>query len=71
MPNEVEGLWDVKDLCTRLRVARSTVYDWVHMGYIPHVRLGACVRFRPSEVTEWVRAQAQPGRMQRSIDVEV
>jgi excisionase family DNA binding protein len=68
---EVEVLWDVRELSTRLRVARSTVYEWVHMGYIPHVRLGACVRFRPSEVGAWVRAQAQPGRAQRSIGVEI
>lgn len=67
MPTEVEILWDVWELCARLRVARSTVYDWVHMGYIPHVRLEGCVRFRPSEVAEWVRAQTQPGRSHRGL----
>jgi excisionase family DNA binding protein len=71
MHQEVESLWDVRELCTRLRVARSTVYDWVHMGYIPHVRLRTCVRFRPSDVAEWVRSQAQPGRASRVPEVEV
>jgi excisionase family DNA binding protein len=49
MPQEPESLWDVPELCGRLRVARSTVYDWVSQGFIPHIKLVGSVRFRPSE----------------------
>jgi excisionase family DNA binding protein len=60
-----EALWDVRQVAERLRVARSTIYDWVITGYIPHVRLGTAVRFRPSDIEAWVQSQANPGRQQR------
>jgi excisionase family DNA binding protein len=40
MPQEPESLWDVPELCGRLRVARSTVYDWVSQGFIPSYQIG-------------------------------
>jgi len=70
MPQEPEALWDVPELCAKLRVARSTVYDWVHLGFIPHVRLGGCVRFRPSEIGRWLDQQAKPGRTRRVPDIQ-
>lgn len=62
---EPEQLWSVQELCARLRVARSTVYDWVSQGFIPHVRLVGCVRFRPSEIATWIDRQAKPGHSSR------
>ena len=71
MPTEIEALWDVRDLCAQLRVGRSTIYDWVHMGYIPYVRIGDCVRFRASDIQEWINQQAKPGRRERIPTGEV
>jgi excisionase family DNA binding protein len=71
MVREPEPLWDVAELCGQLRVARSTVYDWVHMGFIPHIRMGGCVRFRPSDIAVWIDQQASPGRARRVPAVEV
>jgi excisionase family DNA binding protein len=71
MLQEPEGLWDVPELCGRLRVARSTVYDWVSQGFIPHVKLIGCVRFRPSEISRWLDQQAKPGRSSRVPEVQV
>jgi excisionase family DNA binding protein len=41
--------------------ADSTIYLWVQQGYIPHVRLGRCVRFSLREVQEWLAQAAKPG----------
>jgi excisionase family DNA binding protein len=69
---EVEALWTVDDLCTILKIARSTAYEWTHQARIPHVKLnGGTVRFRPSEVMEWVNQQRKPGRLSRVPKVEV
>jgi excisionase family DNA binding protein len=71
MPQEPESLWDVPELCGRLRVARSTVYDWVSQGFIPHIKLVGSVRFRPSEIATWLDKQAKPGRASRVPEVLV
>jgi excisionase family DNA binding protein len=42
--------------------ANSTIYLWVQQGYIPHVRLGRCVRFNLRDVQEWLAQAAKPGR---------
>ena len=65
MSVDIESLWGVQELCDRLRVKPSTVYSWVHLGYIPHVRLGSCVRFRPTDVAAWLNHHVRPGRMTR------
>jgi hypothetical protein len=54
-----------------LRVARSTGYDWVSQGFIPHIKLAGSVRFRPSETATWLDKQAKPGRASRVPEVLV
>lgn len=71
LTTQLEPLWDVKTLCRHLGVARSTVYEWVQIGFIPHVRMGGVVRFRPSDIGAWVNKQASPGRPHRVPAVEV
>jgi excisionase family DNA binding protein len=69
--NDIEILLDVQELCTRFKVARSTVYGWIHQGYIPHVHLGAAVRFKPSTIQQWLVQQEQAGRAERVPEVQV
>jgi excisionase family DNA binding protein len=71
---EVLGLPRVvtaKQLAAAIQVAESTIYEWVHQGYIPHVRLGRCVRFNLGEVQAWFDQHAKPGRHHRIPAVEV
>jgi excisionase family DNA binding protein len=32
----------------------STIYQWTHIGYIPHFKLGRFVRFRESDILKWL-----------------
>jgi excisionase family DNA binding protein len=50
---------NVEELTQYLRVKRSTIYDWVHKSSIPHYKLGRLVRFRESEVNEWLKTKRQ------------
>jgi len=48
-----------------LGVRKSTIYQWTHQGYIPHVKLGKLVRFREKKVMEWIEKRSCVGRLKR------
>lgn len=53
-PIHGEGLLDVKEVCERLRVQPSWVYEKTRQGVMPHVRVGTYIRFRWHEVDAWL-----------------
>ena len=50
-----EGWVGVEDVATHLRVAKDSVYRWVNTKGFPAHRVGRLLRFRLSEVDEWVK----------------
>ena len=50
-----EGWVDVADVAAHLRVNKDSIYRWVHTKGFPAHRLGRLLRFRLSEVDEWVK----------------
>jgi len=58
---------EVADL---LSVRKSTIYQWTHQGYIPHVKLGKFVRFNQDKVMEWVERRSNTGRINKRIFVK-
>lgn len=71
MSTQPEELWTAGEISRAFKIARSTVYQGVHEERIPHIRLGACVRFRPGVVQEWLEQQAIRGRAERVPDMAV
>jgi excisionase family DNA binding protein len=57
-PDEVADLLGVK---------KSTIYQWTRQGFIPHVKLGRCLRFREARVLEWVEKRSEAGRIHRGV----
>jgi excisionase family DNA binding protein len=56
------------DVCALLKVTKDWLYDQVQARRIPHVRLGRHLRFRRSEVLDYVRANSvaqdvEPGHL--------
>ncbi len=45
----------VKAAAAFLGVSRSLVYAWVERKQVPHYRLGRSIRFRLSELDEWLK----------------
>ena len=45
----------VKELAEYISVKPSTIYQWVHEGYIPHYKIGGCVRFNIEEIERWIK----------------
>ncbi len=52
-----------------LNVKESTIRKWTHYGFIPHVKLGRCVRFQESEIEGWLRERAEKGRSSMTPDI--
>lgn len=50
----MERLLTAKQVSELIEVKPSTVYQWVHAGLIPHVKLGKSVRFKKDELFRWI-----------------
>jgi len=37
-----------------LKVKVSTIYQWTHQRFIPHIKVGRFVRFREDEIETWL-----------------
>jgi len=61
-------LLTVEQVADRLSVAKSTVYAWIHMRRLRHVKLGRSVRFRPTDIEQLVEESIQEPE-EVSIDV--
>lgn len=59
------------EIAEKLGVKKVTIYQWTHIGYIPHFKLGRFVRFRESDVLQWLESRARAGRRKRAIDLEL
>jgi len=57
-----EPLMTVEDLAAFLRLRRSTLYELVRAGRVPHVRLGRHIRFERSEIARWLTEQHKKER---------
>ncbi|MBW1804091.1 MAG: helix-turn-helix domain-containing protein [Deltaproteobacteria bacterium] len=49
----------------------STIYQWTHIEYIPHMKLGRFVRFKEKDVLKWLESQSKTGRKTKVIDIEL
>ena len=45
-----------------LCVSKPTIYRWVHLGYIPHHKLGGSVRFCRKSIETWLQERETAGR---------
>lgn len=57
----MEKLLTVHEISDLLGVKPSTVRKWVHLGFIPHVKLGRAVRFEKKAIEEWVSEKSREG----------
>jgi nitrogen PTS system EIIA component len=65
----MEPLLTVEEIAKYLKVQPSTIYQWTHQGYIPHIKIGNLVRFRVSQIDEWLEKKANNGRPTSRVQV--
>ena len=49
-----EGWVDIAEVAVHLQVTKDSIYRWVYEKEFPAHRVGRLLRFRLSEVDEWV-----------------
>lgn len=67
---EVERLLTPKQVSEMLQVDLSTVYLWTHTEFIPHYKLGRCVRFENQAIKDWLERRRQNGRIKLKYPTE-
>jgi len=67
----IERLLTVGQVADWLQLKPRTIYQWVHEGFIPFIKLGALVRFDQASISVWVKKREASGRKGRRIEVEV
>jgi excisionase family DNA binding protein len=67
----MDRLLNVDQVAEWLQVKPRTIYQWVHEGYIPVIKLGALVRFDQSSIGKWLRTRETIGRAGRRLDLDI
>ncbi|MBN1995969.1 helix-turn-helix domain-containing protein [candidate division KSB1 bacterium] len=52
-----EGLIDIRELCRILKFKDSYIYHLTHEKKIPYYKVNGHLRFRLSDIEEWLRSQ--------------
>jgi len=65
----VNRLLTASEMAEILGVKPSTIYQWTHQRFIPHVKLGRLVRFNLEKVMKWVEKKESNGREKRKVEV--
>jgi excisionase family DNA binding protein len=60
------GFLNVRTIARYLRLQPSTVYSLVEEKKVPHYRIGRQIRFRRSEVDEWME-----GQREAAVDIKI
>jgi excisionase family DNA binding protein len=56
----IEHLLTPHETAEYLGVRVNTIRTWARRGQIPVQRVGRCLRFSPTELTDWLATQARP-----------
>ena len=62
----METYWKVNEVAAALQISAQTVYRYVANGEIPFHKLNRAVRFKPSEIENWIESRIEsrmPGAM--------
>jgi excisionase family DNA binding protein len=54
----LEDLLTPEEVCSLLRIKKQRLYEWVHFGQIPYVKVGRFLRFSRSKITEWINSRS-------------
>lgn len=67
----MDRLLTVDQVAEWLQVKPRTIYQWVHEGYIPVIKLGSLVRFDEASIGKWLRTRETTGRAGRRLEVDM
>src|SRR4029079_12877093 len=57
----IDDLWDANDVARYIKASRSWVYHQAEAGKLPHLRVGALLRFNPARAKAFAHGEADRG----------
>ena len=57
----MKPLLKAKQAAARLTIGSRKLWQLTNRGEIPHVRIGRCVRYDPSDIEAWIEKQKKKG----------
>jgi len=66
----MERLLTIEDVCELLQISKSLIYKWVHYGFVPHIKIGTKLRFKESQIENWLKRREHKGRKLLRITIE-
>ncbi len=58
----MEKFITIDQLSELIQMSKSTIYHWTHIGFIPYYKFPKGIRFRLSEVENWIKKRRRKGR---------
>jgi len=58
----VEKYLTIKQLSEIMQISPRTLYEWTHIGFIPHYKFPKGVRFSKEKVEIWLKSRERAGR---------
>jgi len=65
----MEKLLNIDQVCESFGIKKSTLYDWTHTGYIPHIKFPNGIRFKESVLEKWLQRRVCNGRSNYKIPI--
>jgi len=67
----IHRLLTIGEVADWLQVKPRTIYQWIHTGYIPVIKLGVLVRFDQASIVAWVKKKETSGRSSKRLEVDI
>ena len=65
----MDKLLITEEVAGLLCVQQSTIYQWIHQGFILHVKIGKLVRFRSMDIEKCVNKNVRKGRNAQQLNI--
>lgn len=66
----MEKLLTIKQISELIQISPSTLYEWTHTNFIPHYKLPKGVRFRETEIEQWLKCRKRKGRASYKLKID-
>ncbi len=60
-------LLDIHQISVLLNTKKKTIYDWIHKRKIPYYKLEGSLRFKESEILQWLESKKSNPRKRMDI----
>ena len=68
---ERERYVTIGEVMELLSISRSTIYQWTSEQFIPHYKIKGHLRFKLSEIENWMKRRKVRGRDTYKIEIDL